>query len=380
MTEFRKIVSLVALGFRNSFRRPLRTGLSIVGIALCIMLMLTVTTVSQRYTTVVGQSYSIYRSEVLVVSKAALLVEGLPLGGAVTEATVGLVKQVTGVTSVTPMLLVVYFNKLVPSNITIGVPIQNFSMFAGVTSVHLQGSYPSTDDQVVVGGYLASTSGLAVGSTFTEGGVSLTVSGIITTSNLILGNAVIMPLETAQSTEGYSGLVSAVLVDSNIQPGPLISSIESSVPGVAAIDPAQSESLTSPLLSSIAAISYAIDAFSAVLAILFVTIIVSVNILEQRDEFATMWAIGASSRSVLKVTLAQTSLMSGAGVVIGLVLSLLSTALVFRQYAGLPVVATISNLSTLFPLATAAWAGIGVIAFGMLVGGISTAAIARKPD
>jgi ABC-type antimicrobial peptide transport system permease subunit len=341
--------------------------------------MLTVTAVSQRYSTVVNQSYSIYSSDVVVISRASFLIAGLPLGGAIPEATVSLVKGVSGVASATPMLMVFDVSQAVPTNITIGIPIQNFSMFGRSTSIQIEGTYPTSDDQVVVGHYLATLSGLKVGSTLKEGGISLRVSGIISTSNLILGNAVVMPLKTAQSTQGYEGLVSAILVDSDgVQPSALMGSIDSMIPGVRAIDPAQSEFLINPLTSSIDTISNGMEALSVTLAVLFATIIASVNIMEQKNEFSTMRAIGSSSHSVLKVTMAETGLISSTGLVIGLTLSIFTTAVVFRTFASVPMIVSISDAYKLIPLPVVLFAGLAVVGSGLLVGAVTTTTMLRK--
>lgn len=372
---------LATLGVRNSFRRPMRTALLILGVALCVVLMLTVTAVSQRYTSVVGQSYSLYNSNIVVVSKASLLVEGIPIGGSIPEQAVNLLMNMEGVASATPMLLVVDVTHLVPNNVTIGVPIQNFSMFAKINSLALQGAYPTSPDQIVVGSKVAAQGALRVGSEVQDGGLTLTVSGVMTTSNLILSNAVVMPLATAQTTQGYGGLVSAILVTST--PGTaenVTQEIDSAIPGVSAVNPSQSEQLTSPLLTSVSSINAAIDAFSLVLAALLVTIIASVNIIEKKDEFATMWAIGSSQTSVMKVALVETVLLAGAGFLLGVGASVLTTAGVFQIYSSVPFADTVSGIFTVIPPQSVALAGLVVVGFGLLVGVASTSSLPKGVD
>jgi ABC-type antimicrobial peptide transport system permease subunit len=331
--------------------------------------MLTVSAVSQRYVTVVTQSYSIYSTSIVVVSRASLLVEGVPLGGAIPEGTSALLDGVSGVASTTPILFVVDTQQLVPKNITIGIPMQNFTMFGRTTQVQLEGSYPTSTNQVVVGRYLAGISNLSVGSKIKEGGVSLEVSGIISTANLILGNAVIMPLETAQVTQGYTGLVSAILVGSaGVPPDILSQRIDSKIPGVVAIDPARSQSFTNPLTQSVGVISESIDVFSVTLAFLFVSIISSVNLMERKDEFYTIKAIGSSSSSIMKVALAETGLISLIGFFSGLLLSGVSTAAAFQQYAGIPFLDSVYNIFDAIPLPMVLLAGVIVVGFGMFVG------------
>lgn len=342
------------------------------------MLMLTVSGVSQRYVTVVAQSYSIYSTNVVVVSRGSLLVEGVPLGGAMPEGTSSLVDGVSGVTSTTPILFVVDTQELIPKNITIGAPIQNFTMFERTTQVQLEGRYPSSKNEIVVGRYLASVSNLSVGSTIREGGVLLEVSGIMSTSNLILGNAVIMPLETAQATQGYTGLVSAILVGSaGISPDTLAQRINEKIPGVEAINPTQSQSFTNPLTSSVRIISEGIDVLSIILAFLFVTIISSVNLMDQKDEFYTIRAIGSSSGSIMKVALAETGLVSLIGFVFGLMLSAVSTAIVFQEYIGVPSLDSLYKAFGAIPIQMILLAGLVVVGFGLMVGATTTTAMLR---
>ena len=370
-------MALASLGFRNSFRKPLRTFLSIAGIVLCIVLMLTVAAVSNRYTAVVDQSYTIYKANLLVVSRGALLLGGIPLGAVIPQGIASQVGGVAGVASATPVLVVVDVKALVPSNITIGVPLQNFSMFAAATPLTLRGSYPTSADQVVVGNYLASTGRLQVGSVLKEGGTTLTVTGILTTSNVVLSNAVVMPLQTAQEELGYTDLVSAVLVNTDGNASQVASGIATSIPGVGVLPYGASQAITAPLLSSVDTFDLVMRALAAVLAVLFVTVIVSVNILEEREELSTMVAMGASSGSVLKVALAETSLVTLVGVGAGVLMSAAATAFVFERYAGVTVSFTVQGLLSLFPGPGTFLAVLGVLVTGVAVGVVSAMGIVR---
>lgn len=370
---------LTALGFRNSFRKPVRTGLSILGIGLCIMLVLTVGAVSQRYTTVVNQTYSIYSSNLIVVSKASLLVEGIPLGGTLPETASSLVEGVTGVSSVTPMLIVIDFSHLVPSNITIGIPIQNFTMFAKTGQLSLRGNYPTSNNQIVVGGYLAGVSKIVIGSVIKEDNMSLVVSGIISTSNIVLDSAVIMPIETAQSTQGYNGLVSAFLVSTDSsQASSVIQSINSQIAGVVALDPTQSEIFTNPVISSVHQINYSIGLFSELVAFLFVTIISIVNITEQKEEFITIRSIGASLGSILKVTVSEVGLIALLGVLLGLILATFAIGIIFLFFFSVPLWITITGLFSLIPIWTVIYSGVGIVGLGILVGAVTSSAMLRN--
>lgn len=374
-------MSLVTLGVRNSFRRPLRTGLSILGIALCLSLVLTVAAVSQRYDLLVDQSYSLYGQNAVVVSRASVLVDGVPIGGELPVASLAQLKEVPGVSSVTPMLLVVDFKQLVPINITIGVPLQNFSMFARSVPVQLRGSYPNTSDQVVVGDYLATTSNLTLGSSLRAGNATLIVSGIISSPNLVLASAVIMPLATAQAAEGYTGFVSAVVVGSHLlQPIDVAASVNREVQGVTAIDPSQSRALEGPLSASIGMVGEEIDGFSVVLAALLVTVITTGNMHDQREEFATLRAIGSSVGAVLKIAVSEMLFLSLLAVLFGVLLSAVAVIALFQTFASVPVSTTFAGIPSLIPPLAVLFGGLGIACFATAEGAGTTLLMMRESD
>jgi ABC-type antimicrobial peptide transport system permease subunit len=192
-----------------------------------------------------------------------------------------------------------------------------------------------------------------------------------------------MPLETAQTTQGYDGFVSAFLVSSSggasaASTEDLIGSIDAAIPGVEALNPAQSEVLTSPLVSSVSLINGGVDSFSELVAILFVAIISMVNITERRDEFLTIRAIGSSYRSLLKIGVAEVGLIAFAGVLLGLLLSSVAIGWVFWIVISVPMQTTIPQFFQLVPLSTILYASLGIIAIGVLVGSLVTATMTRN--
>jgi ABC-type antimicrobial peptide transport system permease subunit len=304
----------------------------------------------------------------------------LPLGAEIPQAEISNIQSVKGVAAVTPMLVLVNVNQLVPANVTIGIPLGNFSLVGNSNGLELSGSYPSTADGVVIGSYLAEVSNLKIGSNVKIGSANLTVSGIMTTPNLILQSAEIVPLQTAQSLEGYNGLVSAFLVT----PGPssqisqVIQSINSNVNGLVAINPQDSQSLTDPLQSSIGTFNSGIGIFSALVAFLFVAVIAIVNLSEQKEELSTIRSIGSSSLSILKVTLSEIGFITLFGAVLGLGLAAVATALYFHYYGGVPLSLSILSSLDVIPGLTLIGSELGIIGFGLAVSLVTTIAILRR--
>ena len=99
--------------------------------------------------------------------------------------------------------------------------------------------------------------------------------------------------------------------------------------------------------------------------------------MEQKDEFYTIKAIGSSSGSIMKVALAETGLVSLVGFVSGLLLSAVSTAIAFQEYAGIPIFDSLNNTLAVIPLQMMLLAGLTIITFGMLVGVTTTTAMLR---
>jgi ABC-type antimicrobial peptide transport system permease subunit len=343
-------------------------------------LILTTAAVSERYSTIVDQSFGIYSTNIVVISKGSLLLGGLPVGAEIPQTESYQIQATRGVSSVIPILVIFSVHQLVPANVTIGIPLGNFSSIGNLNKLDLSGAYPSTNDQMIVGGYLAKVSNLRIGSVVAIGNSNLSVSGIVHTTNIILGNAAIMPLQTAQSAEGYDGLVSAFLVTSApASPSTsVIKNINSNANGLVAISSQSSESLTSPLANSLGAFDVGISIFAAFVAFLFVAVITIVNLSEQKEELSTIRAIGSSFRSVLKVTLSEIAFVVLVGAVLGFGFATIATALFFRDYGGVPISTSILSTLNVIPTSILLESELGIIAFGILVAGITTMALLRK--
>ncbi len=334
---------------------------------------------SERYTTIVDQSFGIYSTNIVVISKGSLLLGGLPVGAEIPQTEIYQIQAASGVSSVVPILVIFSVHQLVPANVTIGIPLGNFSSIGNLNKPDLSGAYPSTNDQMIVGAYLAKVSNLRIGSVVRVGNSNLSVSGIVDTTNIILGNAAIMPLQTAQSAEGYDGLVSEFLVTSAPELSTsAIKNINSNTNGLVAISPQSSESLTSPLANSLGAFNEGISIFATFVAFLFVAVIAIVNLSEQKEELSTIRAIGSSLWSVLKVTLSEIAFVALVGAVLGLGFATIATALFFRDYGGVPISTSIFSTLNVIPMSILLGSELGIIAFGMLVAAITTTALLRK--
>ena len=162
--------------------------------------------------------------------------------------------------------------------------------------------------------------------------------------------------------------------------GNLTQEIDASIPGVLAINPSQTQRLAAPLLATIATVNGASEVFSITLALLFVSIIGSVSVLERKEEFATMWAIGGSSSSVLRVALAETGFISVIGFLLGLFLSVAATSLLFQVYAYVPAITTFSQPTAVIPLQAMFIAGLAVVGLGLLVGWLSVYSLPKEVE
>ncbi len=185
----------------------------------------------------------------------------------------------------------------------------------------------SSANEALIGQGLADKNELKVGDAFTAYGQSVTVSGIIDTSeNRFAGNMIVMPIATLQNLSDQSGTVNAMIVtaDSIDNADAVVSEITNAL-GSSTVDVTsakdQAESAVEPL-ESIKNIS----TFSLIAAVVAGGIIILLAMImivrERRREIGALKAIGATNKTVtmqfVVESLTLTLIASIVGIVIGI--------------------------------------------------------------
>jgi putative ABC transport system permease protein len=334
---------------RNLFRRRIRTSLCVLGIAIGVMPIIAVGATTSRYFSIIKEMNLLYSGDIIVIARGSIFVQAVPIGGSLQENTVDKVKYVEGVKAAVPMLCVIGLStykyslaQLVPLNVTVGMPLGNWSFLVGTTPLRPGGSWPSTDssqEEVVIGTYLAQRYSLIVNSTIRTKNHELRVAGILDTPSAMLTRTIIMPLEVAQEIHGYSMLINMIVVEpqEGITEKELVDRIEEEIGGVKALTDDERNEIIEPILRDVEAWNLGIRSVLFSISMLIVMIVATTNVSERKIEFATLDAIGAPKSCILRMVIIETGLIGLFGCVGGILLGVVAAVLMISFYASVPV-------------------------------------------
>ncbi|MDB5160047.1 MAG: transporter permease [Candidatus Saccharibacteria bacterium] len=184
----------------------------------------------------------------------------------------------------------------------------------------------SSSSVALVGTTLATKNNLAVGSTFTAYGQTVTVQGIYTTGNAFQDSGIIMPLATVQTLTGQPGAVSSVSakVNSSDNVASTVTALKTALGDKADITSQAEQAATSVTsLEGIASLTLAGVIAAAAAGALIVLLAMILVVRERRREIGVIKAIGGSNGKVIGQFIVEGLTITVIGAVIGLVLGIL---------------------------------------------------------
>jgi len=312
---------------------PLRLGLTIGGVALCLVLMLFLLSI---YSGVADGSVDYIRQ-----SKADLWVlqenaTNILRGTSILSTAHGnVLRSVSGVRQASAVLL-----SLTSINRD-GRPATIFltgfdpaSNLGGPPSI-IQGRTIASDSEIVLDKSFARKFAFAIGDTVILKDGPARVVGLSTATNAFVIQYAFASLRRVQSNIGFSTLVTCYLItlEHDARKNEVADAIREELPGIEVFDHAtflqnnmhEMESGVLPLLYTIAAIG-------AVVLTVILTLLLSISILEKRKDFAVLKAIGAPHGFLPR-------LIAGQALVITIAASAVSLAMFF------PFVAVVETLA-----------------------------------
>ncbi len=337
--------------FRNLLRRRLRTTLCIFGISLATVFIVAIGATTTHYTQVIRDMNIFFAGKIVAVPEGAMVVQGFPVvGGNIPQNIIEEIKQIEGVEAAVPMLVWFGYLKLAPSNITIGVPYGNWSMLVGATPLEPGGNWPSERDEVVLGQSIAAQYELKVGSTLPVKDVNLTVSGILDSRSALLLRGIIVPLELARRLHypdpdvSWKGNMVVVAFELGLIEEEIAERIRAETSGIEALTTDLRNEIVEPLLSDIETWNAGITSVLYALSMVLITLVAMINISERRRDFATLDAIGAPKRTVLRMVVTEILFIGLIGSIIGIVVGSFSAVLFASQYTNIPLSLFLSNI------------------------------------
>jgi len=374
---------------RNLFRRRVRTSLCVLGVALGIMLIISVGATTRRYIDVIKEMNVFYSGDVVVIPKGSFFVQAFPIGGSLQENTVDKVRRVEGVKTAVPMLFVIGASasggivEFVPANISVGIPTGNWSVLVGSAPLKPGGRWPSADSsekEVVIGGYLAWSYNLTVNSKITIRGHDLRVVGILDASSVLLSRIIIMPLDVAQDIYRYTMLVSMIVAEpwEGVTEEELKDRIEAEILGVMALTGDERNEIVEPMFRDLELWNLGIRIVIFLISMVLVMTVATMNISERRKELATLDAIGAPKSSIIRIIVTETGLIGLFGGIVGILLGAVAALLLASFYASVPVPFMFPSLFVIVPLTMMLVILASTVALSCIAGIIPAVATVRK--
>jgi len=303
--------SLFQLLWSNLRARPLRTSVSVVGVALQIFLVLFIVGLTSGVIREWADRVEGVGADVLVQPPNASVF--FALSGAVMEESLGSqLARVPGVEAVAPVLVMVETTKL---NLIYGIDFDSFNSLSSGFEF-LEGGPFTSDNQVIIDDIRARQSRLKLGDRIPLQGQEFTVCGIVVHGK---GARFFIPLRKAQEIGGAEARVSLFYVRSN-------GDTEAAREAIAALLPshrvrALEEYLTlmnSSNLPELRPFIRTMVVLGVIISFLVVLLTVYTTVLERTREIGILKALGASRSDIVGLILGETLAMALLGVVAGL--------------------------------------------------------------
>jgi putative ABC transport system permease protein len=302
-----------------------------------------------RYTAVVKEMNVLFSGQVMVVSKDAIVIQAIPIGGGMLPQnhTERLIQNITGVDKTVPILFVTPIGiggiiQPVPVNFSMGIPVEYWRLILGPTPLRGKaGHFPTNEssNEVVVGPSLADQYNWTVGLPITVMGHELEIVGILDTKLALLSRCVLMPLRLAQELYNYRGSINIITVKpiQGFSQKNLTDTMENQLPYVNALTEDERNDMIQPVLAQVETWNTGIQTVIFLMSLILVMTVTVMSVSERRRDFATLDAMGAPLSYVFRVVIFETSLIGVLGGILGIAFGSLAALVLASLYTNIPL-------------------------------------------
>jgi putative ABC transport system permease protein len=329
-------LNIFSLAAKNLFRRHVRTGLTVAGVAIAIAVLFSLLSFNAGYERQLSGELGSLGIHMLAVPKgcpyeaASLIIHGGVIPKYLSYSDLEQIDKINGIEIASPMLLHQFFKDDKP-HIVYGINIEEQKVLKPWWKV--EGRY-FTDGEagvMIVGRSLADKENLKVGQVldFGPNKEPTTIVGILERTGNQDDEFHFLPLAAAQRIFGKEGQLTTVAIKvKDISKITEISKKLEEIPDIQVVTMTQVMGTIMNLVGSAQALL-----FSVIIIALFIsavgiinTLIMSVN--ERTREFGMMKAVGASGWDVSRLIVIETLFITLAGCAVGLAVALVGSKLV----------------------------------------------------
>jgi ABC-type antimicrobial peptide transport system permease subunit len=301
--------------------QPLRSFLTVGGVALCIVLMLFLLGVYQGVASGAVEYIRRNQTDLWVLQQNAWnILRGTSL---LSMAHGSFLTKVAGVEQVAPILLLlpgVRHNQQVATVFLVGY--DPAAAIGGPPSI-VQGHPVQSDNEIVLDRPFALKYHITLGDTVSINNEKLHVVGFSEGTNAFVLQYAFTSLRRAQSIMGYPDLASCFLVKTRKgeDRAQVARTIRDDLPGVEVYDhPTFLQNNIREMEAGFLPLLYTIALIGIIVLTTILSLLLSVNILERRKEFAVLKTLGAPGHFLPAVIIQQALVITGAGFLLALAL------------------------------------------------------------
>lgn len=317
---------ILSLSLTELRRHRLRTGLTILGIVIGILLLVALGSLGAGLQKSMNDTLSLISGTVTVADEGASGFENYG-SGEVDENLVDELGGLDGVEKAAPAV----FGQVPGFGGIWGFNAGDLDIFTLDIGFREGDMYEDGEYQIVPGYKMAEERGYVVGDEIEIRGKRLSVVGILdSTGSAEIDNVASMPLEVAQELTNMKNKVSMIMVKpSNIEEASSIAqTINEGLDGVVASTSEDVRKEAEKFIGSLNVMTLAMGSIAAIIAAIGITNVMYMSVRERRREIGTMKALGATTWNVLSQVISEAILIAMIGAVGGIILGSLSVGMV----------------------------------------------------
>ncbi|MBN1440565.1 MAG: ABC transporter permease [Anaerolineales bacterium] len=346
------------VAWKSLWRRKLRSLMAVLGVASAVQLYLMVHGVMGTYTSGIENQVNAFAGKILVqqeVESSGGSVDPTSAASSLTDAAAAELLAVEGIDRrVSSALLFIPIARSImpytpPAVVAVGIEPGHEEAYLTGLEAEAGRLTLGGPEEVILGRsaaeYYRSASGgrsVAVGDSVDVGGRAFTVVGLLGDAPQLFANAVVMPLETAQALFDRRGTVSAVILTARTaeETGDVKSAILDRFSGLSVSTQDDMLRNAEALLQAMRGFMRIIETSILAVAVVLVTIVIVVSVMELRREIGTLRAVGARRWRILAMVAGQSVVLSLLGTSAALPIAIFLVRWGMEEY--------LSNFSGLF--------------------------------
>jgi len=305
--------------FKEFGRHRLRTGLTITGIAIGILLVTSMGSLSEGVNESMEEGMGMISGMIFVVQGEEGSFASF-FSSQINEEVVDGIRDISGVDRVASMIMMQVPEFPIPIG---GFDLNDFDMF-NIPVDPAEGRFPEKGEYTVGIGYdVPEAFGYDVGDEITLRGQKFEIVGRVSKLNTEDDLNIYMPIDIAQELSSKEGIVNAVLVtaESAGDIDNVAREIEDSYDDITAYTDKEAKREFENITSQFTYMIYFLGSISAIIAGVGIMNVMFMSVKERRRELGTMKALGATTGQILGIVISEAVILSFIGATIGIILS-----------------------------------------------------------